>query len=44
MSFDTKVDGVTEETQAILDDFFRIIPLPMAYTSCVRHPMCLRAL
>ena len=25
MPFDTKVDGVTEETQALLDDFFYIM-------------------
>jgi len=36
MSFDTKVEGVTEETQAILDDFFSHYVNPISYRNVIR--------
>ena len=36
MSFDTKVEGVTEETQAILDDFFSHYEDPISYRNVIR--------
>lgn len=36
MPFDTKVDGVTEETQAILDDFFSHYVNPITYRNLIR--------
>lgn len=36
MSFDTKVEGVTEETQAILDDFFSHYVNPIPYRNVIR--------
>ena len=36
MSFDTKVEGVTEETQAILDDFFSHYVKPTTYRNLIR--------
>ena len=36
MFFDTKVEGVTEETQAILDDFFSHYVNPIAYRNVIK--------
>ena len=36
MPFDTKVDGVTEETQALLDDFFSHYEDPISYRNVIR--------
>jgi len=36
MAFDTKVEGVTEETQAILDDFFSHYVNPITYRNLIR--------
>lgn len=36
MSFDTKVEEVTEETQTILDDFFSHYVNPISYRNVIR--------